>query len=129
LTAQFIADLMRFPNFRLYRAIARSVNPQPTFFHVVAVDRLMAGDMEGMLVAAKRAAVDQSSVSDAFLAIAFGGLGAQDEADAALANMARKWPLLGQDPAAAFAWHNMHPDHITAIVKGLETAGWQPNEN
>lgn len=107
-------------------AIARSVNPQPTFFHVIAIDRLMAGDMEGMLAAAQRASVDRSSPSDAFLAIALGGLGATEEAEAALASMARKWPLMGQDPAAAFGWHNLYPDHIDAIVAGLERAGWRP---
>jgi TolB-like protein len=107
-------------------AIARSVNPQPTFFHVIAIDRLMAGDMQGMLAAAQRAAVDRSSPSDAFLAIAYGGLGNEQEAEAALESMARKWPLMGRDPAAAFGWHNLHPDIVAAIVAGLENAGWSP---
>ncbi len=108
------------------KAIDRSVKPQPMLFHTLAVERLMAGDMQGMLSAAQRASADQSAVSDAFLAIAYGGLGLQADASAALARMAQKWPLLAKDPAAAFGWHNLHPDLIAAIVAGLEKAGWTP---
>jgi TolB-like protein len=108
------------------QAIDRSVNPQPMLFHALAVDRLIADDMEGMLTAAQRAAADQSSVSDAFLAIAYGGLGLEVEAKAALDRMATKWPLLAQDPAAALSWHNLSPDVVDEIVGGLKGAGWQP---
>jgi hypothetical protein len=96
---------------------------------MIAVERLMNGDMEGMLTAAERASIDQSSVSDALLAVAYGGLGLGDEAQAALDRMAQKWPLLMQDPAAAFGWHNLHPDLIEAIANGLETAGRAPAQS
>ena len=105
------------------QAIARSVNPQPTFYHVIAIDRMMAGDMEAMLVAAERASEDRSSVSDALLAIAYGALGLEDPAGEALVRMGKKWPLLAEDPAAAFGLHGLHPDLIDAIVAGLRTAG------
>jgi tetratricopeptide (TPR) repeat protein len=110
----------------LHRAIERSAAPLPVFFHMIAVERLMKGDMEGMLTAAQRASVDQSSVSDALLAIAYGGLGLGDKARDALDSMGRKWPLLAQDPATAFGWHNLHPEIVEALVDGLRTAGWKP---
>jgi TolB-like protein len=108
----------------LEQAIGRSVNPLPVFFHMIAVERLMVGDMEGMLTAAQRASVDQSSVSDALLAIAYGGLGLGNEAEDALDRMAQKWPLLAQDPTTAFGWHNLHPEVVEALIEGLKTAGW-----
>jgi TolB-like protein len=113
----------------LRKAIDRSANAPPVFYHMIAVERLMNGDMEGMLTAAERASIDQSSVSDALLAVAYGGLGLGDEAQAALDRMAQKWPLLMQDPAAAFGWHNLHPDLIEAIANGLETAGRAPAQS
>lgn len=113
----------------LTKAIDRSANAPPVFYHMIAVERLMNDDMEGMLTAAERASVDQSSISDALLAIAYGGLGLVDEAEEALDRMGEKWPLLMQDPAAAFGWHNLHPDLIEAIVEGLETAGRAPAQN
>jgi TolB-like protein len=87
-----------------------------------------AGDMEGMLTASQRASVDQSSVSDALLAIAYGGLDLGAEARDALDRMAQKWPLLAQDPATAFGWHNLHPEVIEALMDGLISAGWSPRD-
>jgi TolB-like protein len=113
----------------IQKAIERSANPVPMLFHMIAVERLMQGDMEGMLAAAERASVDSSSVSDAFLAIAYGGLGRSNDAAIALERMATKWPLLAKDPGAAFGWHNLHPEIIDAIVAGLRGAGWEPPES
>jgi TolB-like protein/Tfp pilus assembly protein PilF len=110
----------------LKRAIERSVKPPAWLFHPIALARLAAGDFEGMLVAAERAATDDSAVSQAFLAIAHGKLGHRDEARAALDRMARGWPLLGRDPAAAFGVHNVRDDLIAMIVEGLRAAGWTP---
>jgi tetratricopeptide (TPR) repeat protein len=110
----------------IQQAIERSVNPVPMLYHMIAVERLMKGDLEGMLTAAQRASADGSSISDAFLAIAYGGLGLSNEAEVALQRMASKWPLLAQDPRAALGWHNLHPDIIESIVTGLQVAGWEP---
>jgi TolB-like protein/Tfp pilus assembly protein PilF len=112
----------------LHKAIERSANPPPVFFHMIAVERLMKGDMEGMRTAVQRASVDGSSVSDALLAIAAGGLGDYGAAQEALDRVGTKWPLLAQDPAAAFGRHNLHPDVIAALVDGLRKAGWRPPE-
>jgi TolB-like protein/Tfp pilus assembly protein PilF len=110
----------------LERAIERSATPPAWLFHPIALARLSAGDFEGLLTAAERAAVDGSAVSDAFLAIAYAGLGRTKEAQAALDRIGGKWPLLARDPAAAFGIHNVHPDLITSIMDGLRAAGWTP---
>lgn len=110
----------------LQRAIERSATPPPWLFHPIALARLSAGDFEGLLTAAERAAADGSAVSDAFLAIAHARLGRPHEARAALDRMGGKWPLMARDPAAAFGLHNVHPDLIAAIVEGLRAAGWTP---
>lgn len=113
----------------LERAIARSVRPPAWYFQPIAVERLLVGDMAGMLLAAERAAADGSSVSDALRAIAHAGLGDTEEALAALDAMARKWPLLARDPAAAFRLHHLGDDLVEAIVEGLRAAGWSPPEH
>jgi TolB-like protein len=110
----------------LSRAIERSVSPPPWYYHPIALERLIANDMQGMLAAAERAALDDSSVSDALLAIAHAGLGDAGAAADALERMARKWPLLGRDPASAFRRHQLREDLVTALVDGLRGAGWQP---
>lgn len=110
----------------LRRAIERSARPLAWYFQPIAVERLMAGDMVGMLEAAQRASADGSSVSDAFLAIAYGKLGLRTMAREALDRMAKKWPLIDRDPAAALGIHRLREDQIAAIVAGLRAAGWQP---
>lgn len=110
----------------LKRAIERSVKPPAWYFQPIALERLMAGDMEGMLDAAERASADGSSVSDAFLAIAYAGTGQSALAREALDRMAQKWPLLNTDPAAAFGIHRLSEDQIAAIAAGLRAAGWEP---
>ena len=112
----------------LKRAIERSGKPPGWYFQPIAVERLMAGDMEGMLEAAERSSADGSSVSDALLAIAYGGLGLNTMANEALDRMATKWPLIDRDPAAAFGIHRLREDQIAAIVEGLRVAGWRPHD-
>lgn len=109
----------------LEKAIERSIRPAAWYFQPIAVERLMAGDMAGMLAAAERASLDGSSVSDALLAIAYGGLGDRQQAQEALERMSRKWPLLASDPAAGFRMHHLREDLVAAIVDGLQSAGWR----
>ena len=113
----------------LRRAIERSAKPPAWYFQPIAVERLMARDLDGMLEAAERAAADGSSVSDALLAIAYGGLGKRKLASEALDRMAKKWPLLDRDPAAAFGIHQLREDQIAAIIAGLRVAGWLPPDD
>ncbi|WP_116131807.1 hypothetical protein [Tropicimonas sp. IMCC34043] len=105
-------------------AVERSINPAPWYFHMIAIDHLMRQEYPQMLEAAERASADGSSISQSLLAIAHGALGHQLEADKALELMARKWPLLGEDPAAAYAVHHVSDEISAAIVSGLEQAGW-----
>jgi TolB-like protein/tetratricopeptide (TPR) repeat protein len=110
----------------LEQAVARSVKPPPWYFQPMAVDRLMQEDMDGMLAFAEQAATDGSAPSTALLAIAQAGVGDKAAAQANLALMAERWPLLATDPASALAIHQLHPDLIAALVAGLRNAGWQP---
>jgi TolB-like protein/tetratricopeptide (TPR) repeat protein len=101
------------------RAIERSVRPPPWYFQGIALERLMRGDMAGMLDAAQSAVVDGSAPSEALLAIALDGLGHHVEARAAYGRMAQGWSLLATDPAAAFARHHLSDEIIAALVNGL----------
>lgn len=110
----------------LERAVARSVNPPPRPFRSIAVHRMMWGDPEPFLEAARRAAADGYENSQALLAIACARTGRQDEAAAALAAMARRSPALAADPVAYMTPHRTHPAIIAAIEAGLRAAGWSP---
>ena len=110
----------------LEQAIARSVRPPPWYFQAIAAERMMRGDMPGMLDAAERANADGSAPSAALLAIAQGGVGEKEAALATVGVMAERWPLLGSDPARAFAMHHIHESIIATLVDGLRNAGWQP---
>jgi TolB-like protein len=112
----------------LEQAIARSVRPPPWYFHSVAVERMMRGDMRGMLAAAERAEADGSSPSAMLLAIAQAGVGQTEAARETVAVMAERWPLLASDPARALAMHHVEDSIVAALIDGLRTAGWRPEE-
>jgi TolB-like protein len=110
----------------LEQAIARSVRPPPWYFQPIALERMMLGDMPGMLVAAERAEVDRSAPSAALLAIAQAGVGRMEEARESVRIMSERWPLLGEDPARALAIHHVDEEIIAVFVDGLRNAGWYP---
>jgi TolB-like protein len=110
----------------LEQAISRSVRPPPWYFQAIAVERMMRGDMRGMLAAAEQANADGSAPSAALLAIAQGGVGEKEEALATVGVMAERWPLLGSDPARALSIHHVHESIIEAMIAGLRNAGWKP---
>lgn len=107
------------------QAIDRSVNPPPHYFHMLAIDALMRGDSQQMLAMARRAVADNSSVSHSLLAIAHGAVGDRAAAKRDLAAMAERWPLMAQDPAAAYGLHRLDDRIVAAIVEGLHAAGWR----
>lgn len=109
------------------RAIARSVQPVPFYYHIIAMNHMMRGDWEDMLEAANHSVADGSSVSYALLAIAHGALGNETAARKNLDRMAERWPLLAEDPKAAFELHNVESEIIEEIVSGLEQAGLKKN--
>jgi TolB-like protein len=110
----------------LEQAISRSVRPPPWYFQAIAAERMMRGDMPGMLAAAEQAEADGSSPSAAFLAIAQAGVGETEAALATVGVMAERWPLLGSDPARALSMHHVHESIIEAMIAGLRNAGWKP---
>ncbi|WP_428644672.1 tetratricopeptide repeat protein [Roseibium sp.] len=107
----------------LKRAIERSVSPVPFYYHMIALDHMMKGEWDDMLLAANHAVADGSSVSYALVAIAHGALGNSHAARENLDKMAERWPLLAEDPRAAFELHKLHPVIIDQIVAGLDRAG------
>jgi tetratricopeptide (TPR) repeat protein len=112
----------------LEQALARSVRPPPWYFQAIAVERMMRGDMRGMLDAAERAEADGSSPSALLLAIAQAGVGQTEAARETVAVMAERWPLLASDPARALAMHHVEDSIVAALIDGLRTAGWRPEE-
>lgn len=72
--------------------------------------------------ASRNAGLFSSSVSYALVAIPRGGLGNGRAAREYLNKMAERWPLLAEDPRAAFEIHQPDPAVIDMIVKGLARA-------
>ncbi len=106
----------------LERAIERSVSPAPRYYQMLAVNHMMEREWNEMLSAANLAVVDGMGVTYAFLAIAHGGLGNGRAASEALEMAEERWPLLAEDPRAAFEVHKLDPAVIDALVAGLERA-------
>jgi len=106
----------------LERAIERSVNPDPYYFQPLAAVHLMQGDHQAMRQTAERATADGSGIGYSLLAIAQGYLGEADATAEALRRMAEAWPLLAEDPAAAYRVHHVHDAMVEALVAGLAHA-------
>lgn len=106
----------------LKQAIARSANPQPSYFAVYAVVPLMKGDGKAMLDAAERANVDGNALSYAILAMAYSLLDNQDAASRALKRMNEISP--GYDPIARLRVHQASDEIIAAAADSLKRVGW-----
>ncbi len=109
----------------LRQAIDRSVNPPGWYFHLIAIDQYLRGQMQEMLATAQRAAMDDSGISWSLVAIAQGALDHPEEAHAALVRMAEKAPLLARDPVAGYRVHQAADRIVDALVSGLRKAGWR----
>lgn len=109
----------------LERAIDLSVAPVPFYWQMIAFDHMMKERWEDMRTAAEAASADNSSIGFALLAIAYGGLGQEEEARRNLSLMAERWPLLGDDPRRALEGHELDPQIVDAAVAGLRQAGLQ----
>lgn len=113
----------------LEQAIARSADPPGWYYHLVAVHDYLEGDYAGALAAAERSAKLGSAIGLSLAAISHARLGDIDAAADNLAAMAEAWPLLGRDPAAAYASFQADDRIIEALVGGLRDAGWaSPDE-
>ena len=109
-------------------AIARSANPPGWYFHLIAVHDYLKGDYAAALDAAERSATMGSAVGLSLAAMSHAKLGDMEAARSDLAAMARAWPLLARDPAAAYASFQGTEDIVAALVAGLRDAGWTPSE-
>ncbi len=101
----------------LQRAIDRTVRPPPPYYHLMAIDRLMKKDGEGMLAFAQRAAVDGSAISQSLIAMANNLLGNRDAAARAIDRMNEINP--GYDPIDRFRAHQATDDIVDAMLAAL----------
>ncbi|MEW9807843.1 tetratricopeptide repeat protein [Mesorhizobium sp. ZMM04-5] len=101
----------------LERAIDRTVNPPPPYYHLMAIDRLMKNDGKAMLDFAQRGAVDGSALSQSLVAMAYGLLGNREAATAAIERMNQITP--GYDPIARFRGHQATDEIIAAMQAAL----------
>lgn len=107
----------------LEQAITRSADPPGWYFHAISLHDYLEGDYAAALAAAERSAKFGSAVGLSLAAIAHAGLGDMEAAGDDLAAMAKAWPLLARDPAAAFASFQVDDQITAALVQGLHDAG------
>lgn len=108
----------------LHQAIARSASPPGWYFHLISVHDYLTGDYAAALSTAERSAKVGSAVGLSLAAISNAKLGNMETARENLVQMAKAWPLLARDPAAAY--HNFQADEriVATLVEGLRAAGW-----
>lgn len=105
----------------LERAIERTPNPPGWYFHLLAINSLMSGDYEAMLVSARHSAVDGSPFSQALIAIAAAHLDYREEAIDALVKVSQSKPL-ANDPEAYIRRHQPIDAIVDSFVFGLQDA-------
>lgn len=66
------------------------------------------------------------SVGLSLAAMSHAKLGDMEAARDSLTDIAKAWPLLGRDPAAAYRMHHATDTIVEALVEGLRAAGWTP---
>ncbi|PRX11523.1 UNVERIFIED_ORG: TolB-like protein [Martelella mediterranea] len=99
-------------------AIEQTVSPPGPYYHLLAIDRLMKGDGEGMLAFATRASVDGSALSQSLVAMAENLLGHREEAQRAIARMNEITPHY--EAIARFRAYKATDEIIAAMTAALE---------
>ena len=110
----------------LEQAVRRSANPPGWYHNLIAVYAYLDGDYARALAEAEKSAASGSAVGMSFAAMSHAKLGDMEAARDALASMAKAWPLLGRDPAAAYRTHHATDAIVETLVEGLLLAGWAP---
>ena len=105
----------------LQKAIERTVNPPGWYYHLIAIDLYLAGDLHQMRRIAELSAREGSPVSQALMAIACGALGERDCTRSALQKVSGFEPL-ARDPGAYFRRHGATDEIADALVAGLVKA-------
>ena len=108
----------------LEQAVARSADPPGWYYHLIAVYAYLDGDYTRALAAAEKSSRSGSAIGLSLAAISHAKLGDMEAARAELAAMARVWPLMARDPAAAYRMHHADDVIVAALVEGLRAAGW-----
>lgn len=107
----------------LETAITRTLNPPGWYYHLVAIDRLMNNDGEGMLAAAKRSLAHDTARSYSLLAMAHGLLGNRDEARRALEKMVDLQP--DYHPVESWRKHQATDEIMAELAMAARRAGWR----
>jgi len=105
----------------LQRAIERTVNPPPWYFHLIGVDLYLKGDYESLLAVAQRSLGNGIGFGPMLLAIAAGALGDAELARQALGEM-QKVDRIWRDPAAFLRRHGATEEIVAALLAGLAEA-------
>jgi len=106
----------------LERAVSRTVKPPGWYYHLLAIDRLLKQDGEGMLAMAENAFSNGSARSYSLVAMAYGLLGDRDAARRALARMKRAMP--DYDPVRSWRKHMATEEITNSIAIAMRQAGW-----
>lgn len=107
-------------------AIARSVRPRSGYYRMLAVNHLLNGEFEEMLLTAELSNSPNNGKSLALLAIAHSKSNNRTAAQQALAQMELVDPHFARDPEAYYRSHRATEEIYNAVVDGLKDAGWQP---
>lgn len=106
----------------LERAISRSVKPPDWYFHLLAIDRLMKKDGDGMLAMAEIASASGSARGHSLMAMANGLLNRPDAAEQALRRMVETQP--NYDPVESWRRHQATDEILDVIAAAMHSAGW-----
>ena len=105
----------------LEQGISRTVNPPGWYYHLIAVDRLVKNDGEGMLVAAQHSLKHGNARSYSLLAMAHGLLGNRKAAQQALNRMSKIQP--DYDPVESWRKHQATEEIVAAIARVIDGIG------
>ncbi|MHA3979240.1 tetratricopeptide repeat protein [Halovulum sp. GXIMD14794] len=108
------------------QSIERSIDPPPRYYNLLAIDDLMAGRFDDMLVSAEITASGGSAVGLALVAIAEtrAPSGSPDAARAALRKLAESSSPMATTPGEYMRRHGVRDEIADEIVEGLIEAGW-----
>ena len=106
----------------LERAVSRSVKPPGWYFHLLAIDRLMKKDGDGMLAMAEIASASGSARGRSLVAMANGLLNRPDAAEQALRQMVEAQP--NYDPIESWRGHQATDEILDAIAVAMRRSGW-----
>lgn len=105
----------------LKRAISRTMNPPGWYYHLVAIDLFLKGDIEQMRHAVQQSMTSSGGFSELLRAVCAGAIGDRETARAALEALSN-YKTLAEDPAGFMRRHGATEKIVQALMKGLTDA-------